>query len=609
MTDVIQRLREFRQSSRSSVVTGIEQSSDPDRPTVQHTIEPWLVDLILEQLTNPTGPALSLVVLAGNAGDGKSYLLRAVRDRLRAEQDLDPSMVTWLLDATESDHQQQLAVDRLKSYFSVFADDQVWGQATLHVAAMNTGTMVRFMASDQDERRFSCLCDVLSLQLAVRMTPELRAPSSDFWERFDRILVIDLDRRMLCSLDEGEETFSDQLFSTLDRTAKSGFLAATGDGCTQCEFAGTCPVNANLTALASPRVRRRLNTLLRDVTLEDRIHLGPRSMWHLVYQMTVGALDAYALRSHRPLRTCADMGTLDEDERSRALFFASLFDAPQEGADAGGAAVSIELARVDPARRFTIEAYEVSLAAALSSVEDARLCESLAQDLDVTPEVLSGPPEDAITRAANAVRRAFFLAPDEPNDDRDQWLKDWAMALKGHREEVLSGSHIRHVSVSLLINVLTDLYQSADNDRLWELSLPWRSLANLYAQLILKPGPQQRAEDPRVLGPDAYREGGLRAVARELADALSAYPLSITVPLRNGPEVRVNWPLYRLLRRVQEQAYVAGSLDPERVQNLERIGASLGAKAAIDQGVAVLVDGRGLVCEDDGAGGYDVIDL
>ena len=608
MSDVIQKLRELRQSSMSSVVTGIEQTPSEDRPLVEHPVEVWLVDLILEQLTAPEGPSLSLIVLSGNAGDGKSHLLREIRQRLVEEQGLDPAMVAWLLDATESSHQSQRAVDRLGAFLGPFADDAGWSPDRLHILAINTGTFVRFMAHDQEQRQFRTLCDILEVQLAIHATPEAR-DNHDYWARFDRVLVIDLDRRMLIPLDEGEEGFFDRMLDTLDRSNEVGPLVDASTDCSSCHFAERCPVNTNLVALQNGTVRQRLGTLLRDVSLEDRIHLGPRVLWHLVYQLTVGGLDAQAVAQREALLTCADMGGLEDATRSRSLFFSALFEADSGGADAGGTALLAELSRLDPARRFTLEAHEHALAAGLSVREDLRLAAPLATTLDLPSEALGGPADDPGYRASAAVRRAFFIGDSDPDSLRHGWLRIWAQNLRTHRGEILEGRPTRHESVSLLAIVLTDLYGARDQRGLWHLTLPWRNRADLYAQLVLRPGQKTRAIDPRVIGPDAYREGGVRPVALEMAGQLGAQPLSITVPLRDGPDVRVTWPLFRLLQRVGHEKYVAASLNPERVQNLERIGASLGALAALNGGVAVMTDDGGLLCEDDGTGGYDVVDL
>ncbi len=608
MADVIQRLRELRQSSSSSVVTGIETTSSEDRPVISHPVENWLIELILDQLTAPQGPSISLIVLSGNAGDGKSYLLREIRQRLVNEDGLDPAMISWLLDATESSHQAQRAVDRLDEFFASFADTADWDESTLHVVAMNTGTVVRFMAHDQGRGQYRSLCDILGLQLAIRGAPEV-VDNNGYWDRFDRILVIDLDRRTLISLEDEVDGFFDQMIASLDRTSESSHLAEASTECSSCQHSDSCPVNANLVALQDPTVRRRLNTLLRDVTLEDRIHLGPRSLWHLIYQITVGGLDVESVARQKPLVSCADIAAIDESARTRALFYTALFDESAASGDAGGGALLSELARVDPYRRFTLDAHDSALAAGLSFKEDLRLAERLAVELGLPPEALAGHFDDPASRAVSAVRRSYFLERSDPNPRMHAWLRDWAGYLRDHGREVSEGRATRHEIVNLLISVLTDLYGVQGQRGLWHLPLPWRNQAHLFVQLSLRPGPREQAIDPRVLGPDAYRQGGLREVTIQLAEQLDAHPLSISVPLRDGPDVRVTWPLYRLLLRVSEERYIAASLDPERIQNLERIGASLGAQAGLRDGVAVLTGGGGLVCEDDGDGGYDVTSI
>jgi hypothetical protein len=606
MADVIQLLRELRQSSESSVVTGIEQVPSDQRPQVKHPIESWLVEQILDQLTNPAGRTLSLVVLAGNAGDGKSYLLREIRQRLREEAGSDPTQVRWLLDATEADHQTQRSVDRLDEYFEAFGDSESWDPPQLHVIAMNTGTFVRFEANALTQHRFETLCDVLSLQLAIKGAPDFQ-DVPQYWDRFDRVLVIDLDRRALIPLAQETESFLDQMLDALDPTDPSGFLAAASTSCETCSFSESCPVNANLVALRHKHGRRRLNTLLLDVALEDRAHLGPRGLWHLLYQMTIGGLDSAAIVQQRPLPSCGDMGEVDDATRAQSLFFAALFDELHEGADAGGSALAAELGRVDPAMRFTLDAHEYALAAGLSPAQDLQLCRMLGEQLGLAPEALRGPTDDSRCRAAGAVRRAFFIHPSDPDLQRHEWLRIWADELRMHGLDVLEADVGRHDSVRIVVRVLTDIF-GAERPGLWHLNLPWESLEKVYTQLRLAPGRMAKAADARVLGPDTHRQAGLRPVARELAERLGTYPLSITVPLRDGPSARITWPLFRLLRQVDEQQYVTASLDPERVQNLERIGASLGARAAV-AGVAVLTGEGGLLCEGYGDGGFDVVDL
>ena len=242
MGDVIQILRELRQSSQSSVITGIEIASSDDRPSIEHPLESWLVDLILDQLTAPEGPTLSLIVLSGNAGDGKSYLLRNIRQRLDQEEGRDPQMVKWLFDATESSRQAQRSVDRLDEFFEPFGDAAEWSPQQLHIAVINTGTVVRFIAHDLTRSNYNILCDVLGCQLAINASTNLGDLPS-YWERFDRVLVVDLDRRTLFPPNENTESFLDLMLATLDRSQPASFLATASTDCSTCPFAPHCPVN------------------------------------------------------------------------------------------------------------------------------------------------------------------------------------------------------------------------------------------------------------------------------------------------------------------------------------------------------------------------------
>jgi len=101
----------------------------------------------------------------------------------------------------------------------------------------------------------------------------------------------------------------------------------------------------------------------------------------------------------------------------------------------------------------------------------------------------------------------------------------------------------------------------------------------------------------------------MRPDVAAMAEALGAYPLTVPIPLREGPKIDVNWSLYRLLMRVATRGYVAGSLDPERIQHLERVGASVGALAAEQSGVAVFNGVDVLQIEGVEGGGYLVFAL
>lgn len=588
MSDVIQRLRELRQSARSSVVHGAEDQPAPERPTIPQALDTWLVDLILEQLTRPEGPELSLLVLSGNAGDGKSHLLRAIRSSLKQKQ-LSPEQVDWLLDATQSDEKNQSSVERLDAFFRAFTDDANWKPQKFQVIAINTGAVVQFLAHDHArQRRFQDLDKVLSAQLGIGST-------SQNWDeqlltRFDRVLVVDLDKRMLVGLNPEKPQFFDQILDLLDADQANGILSDTETNCRSCPQASHCPVFTNLIALKKSRVRSRLKQLLLDVTLEDRMHLGPRGLWHLAYQMTVGGLDAARLAAGQPLLSCAEISGLTTEERSQGLFYNALFEVASTASGGDVPTLLNEFLRVDPYGRFSLSSHEEALISGLAPDEDGQRAQPHADFLGVPPAVLRGSERDAMARSRAAVRRAFFLGAAEPDPERHGWLATWVQGLERCREQMRKGQPVRVDDIqTTVVRVLGEMFQPAaqHTNALWQLKLPWRGRKELFTPWKLKPSPPRKQKDIRVLGPDLLRPEEPRRLTRELVERLDTYPLSLPVRLHDGLELRATWSLYRLLMRVQS-GYVAGSLDPERIQHLERIGASIGADVAVREGVVVL---------------------
>jgi hypothetical protein len=567
----------------------------------------------LDEVTLPKQKQdLSLVVLAGNSGDGKSHLLREIRQTLKNREGVDESMVEWVLDATHAKERTQSSIDRLDAFFEPFADSGTWWPDKLHVIAINTGAAVKFLGEDSrrsERRRYSDLEQVLSCQLGIQGT-QSDTWSDEFAQRFDRVLVIDLDRRMLAGLGQSGSDFLDQMLDTLSVSSPHGLLRSASNSCLSCGCKSNCPVFANLTALQLPVVRRRLQRLLLDIVLEDRVHVGPRGMWHLCYQLTVGGLDACRIRAGKPLQTCADMSALDDSQRSATLFYTALFEAPGDIQTGGGAALLAEFRRLDPQYRFSLSGFEVSLSAGLSPAEDINFATPIAARIGIPPAVL-GSAGGAVDRARGALRRAFFFNDEDPDPTRHKWLKTWADELTRYREDALAQRPFPVQDLlAVLKKVLEDMYRPkrSGGENLWALKLPWRGVTDLYTELTALRAERRLRGDVRVLGPDVFR-ARLRPRTKELADKLQCFPLVINVPLKGELNIPVTWPLFRLLQRVAEAGYVSGSLDPERLQQLERIGASLGAHAADEHGVAVFVEDQVMLCEKTRDGEIDVISL
>ena len=608
MADVISALRELKQSSESSVVAGTELTPDAARPAVPHPIEQWLVELILDQLTTPHMPQISLIVLAGNAGDGKSHLLRAIRHRLREEENLTADMVEWILDATHSNDRRELSTRRLDQFFAPFSDHRDWRITKPHVVAINTGAVVQFFEEDNGKPGLRDLQRVLFTQLGV-FTSGTEKWSETLTRRFDRVLCIDLDRRMLLSHSEPKDDFFAKMLNAINPDDPGGILAATENACAACPSADGCPVWVNLQAAQQPHVRARLRALLLDIALEDRIHVGPRGLWHLLYQMTVGGLDAARLSAGKPPIACSDIDEISPRQSSRGIFYNALFSGAVGRGEADGSALLSELRRIDPALEFTLHKYEDALVAGLSETEDMKLTRDYAEELGVSAAILRGAG-NAVDRSLGAVRRRYFLHATDPSPKRQEWLRDWIEVLRGYQHALFHDGPAQGDEVlTLLRNVLHNMYSSPDlrGTNYWRLELPWRTSQEIFVEVRVRGRPATHVGVQRVLGPDTCRPEGRRPINDEMSHKLDAIPLAIPISLRNGPDVYVTWPLYRFGRRIAELSYVANSLDSERVQHMARIANSMTAHAAVGEGVTLVRDGERVLCvENDGAGGFDV---
>ena len=590
MDDLISRLRELRQSAESSVALGIESPSLPGspRPRIPDPLDSWLTDLVLSNLD--AGSSLRLLVLAGNSGDGKSVLLESIRDRI-VSVGLH-GKVNWVLDATQSDRTEPAHV-RIAAFFDPFNDSGTWDPDRLHIIAINTGAIIQFFRANQPfTTSFSLLEEVLNAQLGFRRGSTIHNRT----ERFDKVLVVDLDRRSLLPRTLGNSSFFEKLLDTVDPQAENGILAGIESSCEDCVARRKCPVPVNLLALRHSRARSRLIEILLDVACEDRVHLSPRALWHLLYVLTVGGLDSEALARGTGLPTCDTLGDQPDEVLSAGLFYNAAFDAGVREEGGGAQALLHELVRLDPARRFSLDILDVSLQAGLTSQSEIDLVDDLARELDMDRDALvsSAPPEQ---RVASSVRRHFFFAAPHPDRTRADWIEQW-LSLVPQDPRQIDENNARMVADALR-TVLRDEFGSPSRE-LFRLQLPWKAKQALFTHARL--GNDPASVDPRpYAGPDRFRPAGARKQAIDLTTLLRWYPDSIQVTLRQGPSVVIQWPFFRMLQRIALQGYLPASLEPEKYQHLQRIGVAL-AQTRSDRPfnpIAVFDGDEGYECEFD----------
>jgi hypothetical protein len=316
--DVIQRLFDLKQSASGAVVSEAGHTDLQKRMHVPDAIEDWILSRVGDWRDAGRGKPL-LVMLSGNAGDGKSDLIERILARLGEIEDVDVIRDATHADAPTSDQMAQLA-----EFFSSFADGAQPGlPSRVSLIAMNTGMALSFLAAARDGaygRTFRTLEEVLKNELGLAAG----APAPP-WE-FE---VVNLDRRSLLRLGS-EPSLFDGMLDRLDPENPAGVLSTDGERCATCAARAACFVRTNLELLRLPVVRESLSELLWQTTLEGDVHLSPRNLWDLLYQVTTGGesyFEGFSTPCER-IGELAEKGARGVPEIQTRLLYNLLFESP-----------------------------------------------------------------------------------------------------------------------------------------------------------------------------------------------------------------------------------------------------------------------------------------
>ncbi|WP_052546482.1 protein kinase domain-containing protein [Enhygromyxa salina] len=304
--DMIQLLSELRPSGLISVVTD-NSGQAPRQPLqdylrtrmqIDDPLEDWLHDeLCATASVDRSEPVL--FVLAGNAGDGKSHLLKRVLSERLANRPEITGQIRAISDATHALSANGTQEDRLSEFFAPFRDVEASDSKKVHIIAMNTGMVLRFFDGQESHGGyFGSLYSELQRQLGLRRH-DASAPACRW-----RVEVVNLDLRDLLSTDGRESSFAGGMITRLNPDDPESIPGPKWGECKECPAFAHCPVAFNMRSLALQMPRDAVLATLHRVALASGVHLSPRNLWAFFYRLLTGGTERYESSEGTPLAPC-----------------------------------------------------------------------------------------------------------------------------------------------------------------------------------------------------------------------------------------------------------------------------------------------------------------
>lgn len=235
-----------------------------------------------------------LVIITGNAGDGKTAFIKQLEETAGAQTVVHPTdnagefTYNGLRFVTNYDGSQDEGAERandlvLTEFFAPFADATIAcapDESAVHVIAINEGRLIDFFgatpgvhnagAAAQFSRLGALLERFFASAPADGGTPDVSVLP-------DWLLVVDLNRRSVVARDPEADNLS-----IFERQLAALLKPEFWEACHCCDLRERCPVNYNVSTLADPasgaEVRERLRTLFEIVHLRRQLHITMRDL-------------------------------------------------------------------------------------------------------------------------------------------------------------------------------------------------------------------------------------------------------------------------------------------------------------------------------------------
>lgn len=237
----------------------------------------------------------ALVIITGNAGDGKTAFIQKVEAEIRQEpsnnfhelETKNGARFTyqgkqyWTNYDGSQDEGNVNNDQVLRTFFEAFKDnDPIKAIDRVHVIAINEGRLMDFLQTWQDEFSY--------LYRQVRDFFELEAATDP------KLLVINLNLRSVVASGDDSHSILDQMLERLS-------APALWEKCRECDIADRCYAKFNADSLNDqnygPQIRTRIKSLFEIAHLRRRLHLTIRDLRSALAYMIAGTLDCDEIHS------------------------------------------------------------------------------------------------------------------------------------------------------------------------------------------------------------------------------------------------------------------------------------------------------------------------
>ncbi|WP_027340230.1 hypothetical protein [Halonatronum saccharophilum] len=585
--DNISRLFSLQASSKNSVVSEEKLSSLQSKMYIESKLDAFLKEYCINGLEdNET----KLVILSGNAGDGKSMALRKLKDNLKGEG-INKEKIYANADATQTDSPNQNLNEKLISFFNNFLRDHKKNNPKIYIIAMNVGIAIKFFNSIkfrkvcEEDKRFCFIKNFIFNELNIR---KLDGYLKDNYEELhSNILVVNFDLR--CLVNPNINGVGKNQLSFFRQMIERIYELVDMNKCNNCK-SNSCPIYFNLVAFQSSKILDKIENILFKVFLYNKVHLTPRNVWDFIYIVLTGGEPKYINATSRIKEDynnpCDFFNKNNKDDYFNFLFYNNIFDNNSENAIFKFIRSSIE--KFDPTYIGNKELELLKILANSNSEHFLEVLKEKASDFNIKglnskenlelifKPIIRSQDNFKSKLMKNICRYIYFFNDNDESKIQDILVTDFSQildsnyfnsfykCLKAEREMMLNKSRSSFDTnvLKMIRSVLVSTFGSKLSDqRIIQLETvttrsKGRLLGKVKIKMDTKPHVQSYWQDSSVV------------------EALDFFPNQFTVMINENYYLEVTLDLFELIV-LANSGYNISSIDLERFNQLEVLSKKL----------------------------------